>query len=91
MSDDTILVRHGMDFFMGPDDDAGIQFEDFIIALSTWGWMRPGGQPTVREAADQFGVTDQVILNAINQHPWMYLEGDKGDDPVSLKIGYDGE
>jgi len=83
--------RETMDYFMGPEDEAGIDFEDFVIALSVWGWMRPGGQPTVREAADTFGVTDQVILNAVKRHYWMYLEGEEDDDPTTLKIGWDGE
>lgn len=84
-------VRQGMDCFMGPGDEAGIQFEDFVIAVSTWAWMRPGGQPTVREVSDSFGVTDQVVLNAVKRHPWMFLEGEDDDDPIELKIGFDGE
>lgn len=42
-------AKNGMDCFMGPEDDAGIQFEDFITAVAVWGWMRAGDQPTVRE------------------------------------------
>lgn len=84
-------TKETMAFFMGPEDDAGIQWEDFVTAVATWGWMRPGGQPTVREAADQFGVVDQVIINAVKRHPWMFLAGEDDDDPTELKIEYDGE
>jgi len=84
-------TKETMNFFMGPEDDAGIQFEDFVTAIAVWGWMRPGGQPTVREAADAFGVVDQVVLNAVKQHPWMFLAGEDSDDPTELKIDFDGE
>jgi hypothetical protein len=84
-------TKETMAFFMGPDDLAGIQFEDLVIAVATWGWMRPGGQPTVREAADAFGVVDQVIINAVKRHPWMFLAGEDDDDPTELKIEFDGE
>lgn len=84
-------AKNGMDCFMGPEDDAGIQFEDFITAVAVWGWMRAGDQPTVREVGDSFNVTDQVVINAVKAHPWMFLEGDEDDDPTELKIGYDGE
>lgn len=84
-------TKETMNFFMGRDDEAGIQFEDFVTALAVWGWMRPGGQPTVREAADQFNVVDQVILNAVKRHPWMFLAGEDDDDPTKLKIDFDGE
>lgn len=90
-TENEMMTKKTMDFFMGPEDDAGIQFEDFIIAVSVWGWMRPGGPPTVREAADQFNVVDQVIINAVKHHPWMFLAGDESDDPITLKIDFDGE
>jgi hypothetical protein len=85
------VSKNDMGFFMDDEDDAGIEFEDFVKAIGVWGWMRAGGQPTVREVGDSFNVTDQVIINAVKAHPWMYLEGDESDDPVELKIGYDGE
>jgi hypothetical protein len=84
-------TKKTMDFFMSPDDYVGIQFEDFIIAVATWGWMRPGNQPTVREAAEQFGVVDQVIVNAVKRHPWMFLSGEDCADPTTIKIEFDGE
>lgn len=87
----SVPTKETMDFFMGPEDHAGIQFEDFVTAVSVWAWMRPGDQPTVRETADQFGVTDQVILNAVKRHPWMFLGGEDDDDPTEIKIEFDGE
>jgi hypothetical protein len=83
MSETT--TEYTMGFFMGVDDAAGIQFEDFVTALAVWGWMRPGGQPTVREAAEQFNVIDQVVINAVKRHPWMFLAGEDDDDPTTLK------
>lgn len=84
-------TKEGMDFFMSPEDEAGIPFEDFITALAVWGWMRPGGQPTVREAGNIFNVSDQVIINAVKAHPWLFFSGDEDDDPTELKIEFEGE
>lgn len=80
----------GMDYFADPDAEAGILFEDFITALQVWSWMRPSETPaTVREAAQQFGVTDAVIQNAVRSSAWMALEG-PNDDPTKQVIEHDG-
>jgi hypothetical protein len=53
--------------------------------------MRHGDkQVTVRQAGDEFGVTDDVIRNAVEGHYWMLLGGPK-DDPTKQYIDHDGE
>lgn len=37
-------LKNGMDCSIGQEDNAGIQFEDFITAVAVWGWMRAGDQ-----------------------------------------------
>lgn len=77
--------------FFADDDNAGVHFDDFINALSVWAWMRPGnGCPTVGEAADAFGVAHDVICNAVNVHPWMFLTG-LDDDRAQQRIEHEGE
>lgn len=80
------------DFFVdGDSGEAGIPWDNFVTALQVWSFMRPGEkQATVREAAEQFGVTDDVIRQACMGHPWMFLAG-PGDDPTKQYIDHDGE
>ncbi|ETR75905.1 hypothetical protein X566_20040 [Afipia sp. P52-10] len=86
----TDRAAYDMSYFAGPDDDAGVSFDDFMIALAVWSWMRPGNNsPTVSEAADVFGVTHDVIRRAVNDHPWMLLEGPP-DEPRRQRIEHDG-
>ena len=62
-----------------------------LTALQVWSFMRPGDKPaTVREAADQFDVTDDVIRMAVRQHHWMFLGG-PDDDPTKQYIDHEGE
>jgi hypothetical protein len=84
--------RQGRDFFVDDDSgEAGIPWDSFIIALQVWSFMRPGDkQATVREAGDQFGVTDDVIRQAVMGHQWMFLTG-PSDDPTKQYIDHDGE
>ena len=47
----------------------------FCNALSLWSWMqcRP---TTTNEAAMTFNCTREVTLQAVEAHPWLYLDGD---------------
>jgi len=84
-------ARYDMSFFAAEGDDAGVFFDDFTTAVATWSWMRPGDQPpTVREAAQAFTCTDDVIRRAVEEHPWMFLTG-PDDDPTKQRIEADGE
>ena len=87
----TKQQKHGRDFFCGPDDEAGIPWDNFMIALQVWSWMQPGdAPPTVRDAADAFHVTDQVIRDAVRHHHWMLLTG-PDDDATKQRIEHDGD
>lgn len=81
---------YGRDFFT-EDDEVGIPWTNFCTALQVWSFMRPGNtQASVREAAQQFDVTDDVIRMAVEEHPWMFLTG-PDDDPTKQLIDHDGE
>lgn len=83
--------RYGRDFFVGEEDEAGIPWDNFLTALQVRSFLRPGEhQATVQEAADQFDVTTDVIRQAVNQHPWMFLGGPE-DDPTKQYIDHDGD
>ncbi|MDG3444668.1 hypothetical protein [Nitrospirillum amazonense] len=72
-----------------PDDaDTGVTWTALSGAISTWAWMQE--RPvTVAEAAATFNTTPEHVREAIDQHPWAYLEGD-GDDPTAQFIEHDG-
>ena len=81
----------GRDFFIDEGDEAGIPWDNFVTALQVWSFMRPGDkQATVREAGDQFDVTDEVIRAAVKEHYWMFLVG-PDDDATKQYIDHDGE
>lgn len=84
--------KYDRDFFIDDDDDeTGIPWNNFVTALQVWSFMRPGNnQATVREAADQFGVADDVIRQAVDEHAWMFLGG-PDDDPTKQYIDHEGE
>jgi hypothetical protein len=42
---------------------------------------------SVAEAATTFCLPPERIIAAVNNHPWLYLDG----DGVTAKIGHDGE
>lgn len=84
--------KYGRDFFLdeNSDEDAGIPWENFMTALQVWSFMRPSDtQATIREAADEFDVTDDVVRMAVDEHPWMFLGG-PDDDPTKQYIDHDG-
>lgn len=83
--------KYGRDFFIDEEGEAGIPWDNFVTALQVWSFMRPGyKQATVREAGDQFDVTDDVIRMAVKEHYWMFLAG-PDDDATKQYIDHDGE
>lgn len=91
MTDAKERVPRGREYFLDDEDEnAGVSWRDFRIAVSVWAWMRPGDQASVRDAAEEFGVTDDVIRKAIAEHYWMYVDGES-DDPKMQIIGHDGD
>lgn len=84
-------AAHDMSFFADPGDEAGVFFDDFVVAVGVWSWMQQGDvPPTVRAAAQAFCVTDDVIRKAIDAHPWCFLSG-PDDDATKQLIEADGE
>ena len=78
-------------FFELDEEGCGIEWDEFMRALSVWAWMRAsnGRSTSVRFAAEEFNVTDQTVLAAVDAHPWMLLSG-PGDDPTKQLIEHDG-
>lgn len=48
----------------------------FSNALSVWAWAQ-GRAQTVNEAAAAFNVTPDIIRQAVENHYWMFLNGDR--------------
>lgn len=85
---------YGRDFFVGENDEAGIPWDNFVTALQVWAFMRgevegSSRRVTVRAAAEQFGVTDAVIREAVEEHYWMEIAG-PSDDPTKQFIEHEG-
>lgn len=81
----------GRDFFAADDETAGIPWDNFVTALQVWSFMRPGSQRVlVRQAADEFGVAENVIRAAVDEHYWMFLGGPE-DEPAKQYIDHEGE
>lgn len=64
-------------------DDAGPQANAFANAVQMWSYCQGGRTTTVQEAAQVFNATEAVIRQAVEDHPWMFLDGDN--------IEHDGE
>ncbi|WP_276200352.1 hypothetical protein [Chelatococcus sp. XZ-Ab1] len=75
--------------FQQDDDEAGLHFDDFANAVQIWSFMQDG-KTTVRQAADVFNTTDDVIREAVERHYWMFLS-DSDDDPDRQFIEHEGE
>lgn len=61
----------------------------FSNAVQVWS-VRNFSTSTVAAAAEAFKVEPEIILAAVEAHPWMYLSG-PGDDYSKLKIEHEGE
>ena len=64
------------------DDDGMPQATAFGNALQMWAACQ-GRAVTVQEAAMTFNAVPEVIRQAVEDHPWMFLDGDN--------IEHDGE
>lgn len=83
-------IPRGMEYFELVDG-VGIPFENFQTAVQVWSFMQAVDQPqTVADAAALFQVKPAVIVKAVEEHPWMYLNG-PDDDYSKMIIEHDGE
>ena len=62
----------------------------FGNAIQVWSLTQGRTDVTVDEAAKAFNVEPRWIVEAVEDHPWMYLSGPL-DDYTKLIIGHDGE
>lgn len=87
----TEEIPRKRNYFVDEDSsEAGVLWDHFVTALHVWSWMCDGDQATVRVAATEFQVTDDVIHAAVNEYPWMFIDG-PDDDATKQLIGHDGE
>lgn len=77
------------DLFAGLGE-VGLSHVQFASALSCWAWMQQR-DVTVAEAANVFNTTPEIVVEAVNAHPRMFLEGAEGAGPELQFIAHDGE
>jgi hypothetical protein len=73
-------------------DDVGITFPAFANAVQVWSFVQ-GRPTTIGEAATTFNVALEVLVEAVEAHPWMalsYLSTDAAN-PASWIIEHEGE
>lgn len=61
----------------------------FGRAVQVWASMQDG-EVSVRDASKAFNCDDQMIVEAVAQHYWMFLSGPE-DDFTKLMIEHEGE
>jgi hypothetical protein len=76
------------DIFAGLGE-VGLIGTQFVGALSCWVWMQQR-DVTVAEAANVFNITPEIVVEAVNAHPWMFLAGAEGAGPELQFIEHDG-
>ena len=59
-------------------------------AIQFWAGQR-NEEPTVAEAAAAFLMPEEAVAQAVIEHPWMLLVGDRSGPVGALHIGLDGE
>ena len=69
--------------------DHGVGLDLFSSALQVWQILQ-NRDISVRDAAIAFRCTDGMIREAVDAHPWMFLEG-PDDDPTKQIIQDEGE
>lgn len=75
----------------GWDQDTGAPSIGLLgTAIQCWAILQNRINVTVAEAARAFNVPTTTIRAAVEDHPWMYLEG-PDDTPDRQIIGHDGE
>lgn len=73
LSDTPIFAR---DQFAKPGDDAGIFIDALGTCLVTWAAMQ--NRPvTVHDAATAFNTTPEIIAEACEDAPWIYVVDDR--------------
>jgi hypothetical protein len=84
---------YGREFFIDDDEDtAGVRWDDFALALFVWAFMRAERDlvpVSVRAAADEFGVTEAVVREALADQMYVRIVG-PDDDPAQQRIEFDG-
>lgn len=60
--------------------------EDFADAVQMWSILQNRTDTTIEEAAAVFNVPIEMVRQAVEDHPWMFLEGKDGN-----VIGHEGE
>lgn len=58
------------------DEDAAPGISLFANALQVWTMAQNKQVVTVHEAALSFNVRPEIIIQAVNYHAWMFLDGD---------------
>ena len=84
--------------YFGPEDDAWDQETGkpgialFGSAVQVWAFLNEeaGKSPTVAMAAKAFSVPPQMIMDAIEEHYWMFVTG-PDDDFTKMRIEHEGE
>ncbi|NTG86187.1 hypothetical protein G6L15_08515 [Agrobacterium rhizogenes] len=74
------------------EDDGKVGIMLFGNAVQVWAiFNTEASKPTdVASAATAFAVEPLMIIEAINDHPWMYIEG-PDDDFSKMLIEHEGE
>lgn len=71
------------------DDPTGLRLRNISNAIQAWSWLQ-GRETTLGEAATVFNLTPERVIEAISDHPWMYLAGDPAR-PVFQTIEHEGD
>lgn len=85
------------DFADWADDDWGWDQATGAPRISLFGsavqvWSAMQGEPvSVQQAADAFKVPPRRIIQAVEEHSWMFLSGPMSDDYAHMMIEHDGE
>jgi hypothetical protein len=75
--------------FARPDEEAGVRWDDFVKAVSIYCFMNED-TISVRDAAEAFNTTDDVIREAVEDSYWASIVG-PDDDPTKQIIQHDGD
>lgn len=86
----TIPAPFTADMFRSEDEHVGLGLDQFANALSAWAWMQRR-DVTVAQAARAFNTSPELVIKAVNDHPWMLIAGAEGAGPELMFIEHDGE
>lgn len=74
---------------MKPGDEAGVSIQDIARAICVWRSMR-GGPCSVAVVAETFNTTPDIVVDAVNEDYWMFLNGPDDARPEHLLVEIDG-